>query len=299
MQAYVLLSKFPALYSEKKTFTLNMTSSHLGKVFTITGGASGMGAATARILAQRSAAAIAIADLHKQNLSSIKSEIEATNPNTKVMTTEVDVSSSSAVQAWVQSVINTFGTIDGCANVAGVPQAVGARKSPTILEETDETWKKTMGVNLDGIMFCTREQIRAMVPLPKSPRAIVNVSSLASLMHGADAYGYGASKTACASFTTSVSKDVYSFGIRVNAVSPSKNLVQTFILQFTFLILIGATMTPMIKQFFGPDVPDEAIQNMGLELLEPVDVARAIVFLLSEESSKITGVNLPVGLGIP
>ncbi|KAJ5772523.1 short chain dehydrogenase/oxidoreductase CpoX2 [Penicillium odoratum] len=236
-----------------------MTSNLLGKVLTITGGASGMSAATAKLLAQRSAAAIAIADLQKQNLASIKSEIEINYPKTKVLTTKVDVSSSSAVKSLIQSVITTFGTIDGCANVAGVLQAVGARKNPTILEETDETWKKTMSVNLDGIMFCTREQVRAMVPIPKSPRAIANVSSLASVMHSPDAYAYA--------------KDASSFGIRVNTVSPS------------------STMTPMMRQFFAADIQDQALENLGMELLEPVDIARAMVFLLSEESSKITGVN--------
>jgi chanoclavine-I dehydrogenase len=77
-----------------------------------------------------------------------------------------------------------------------------------------------MSVNIDGIMFSTREQVRAMVALPLAPRSIVNVASLASVLHTPDAYAYGASKRACASFSSSVAKDVLDFGIRVNTVSP-------------------------------------------------------------------------------
>jgi chanoclavine-I dehydrogenase len=197
-----------------------MTSNLNGKVFTVTGGASGMGAATARLLCQRGAAAVCIGDYNDQNFSTLDKELSAISPSTKIMTTKLDVSSSSQVKAWIESVVSAFGRLDGCANVAGVPQVVGARKKPTILEETDETWRRTMSVNLDGVMYCTREEVRAMVGLPKEPRSIVNVASLASVLHTPDAYAYGASKRACASLSSSVAKDVLDFGIRVNTVSP-------------------------------------------------------------------------------
>lgn len=199
-----------------------MASNLAGKIFTVTGGASGMGAATAKLLAQRSAAAVCIADRQVSLFEPIRKELSEVNPSTKVMATELDVSSSYSVARWLDQVVAVFGRLDGCANVAGVAQPVGARDSPTILGESDETWKKTMGVNLDGIMYCTREQVRTMVQLPKAPRTIVNVSSLASYIHTPDAYAYSASKRACASFSTSVAKDVHGFDIRVNTVSPGK-----------------------------------------------------------------------------
>jgi chanoclavine-I dehydrogenase len=191
-----------------------------GKIFTITGGTSGMGAATAKLLAQRSASAICIADKQTGLFENIKAELAKISLSTEVVTSDVDVSSSQAVSDWLDNVVDQFGGLDGCANVAGVPQPIGRRSQPTILEETDETWRKTISVNLDGIMYCTREQVRKMVELPKAPRAIVNVASLASMLHTPDAYAYGASKHACASFTSSVAKDVYKSGIRVNTVSP-------------------------------------------------------------------------------
>ncbi|KAL3474485.1 hypothetical protein BJX99DRAFT_248258 [Aspergillus californicus] len=258
-----------------------MLSSLKGKVFTITGGASGMGAATAKLLAQRSAGAVCIADRQLTLFQPLREELNMINPATKIMTTELDVSSSYSVALWLSQVVATFGRLDGCANVAGVAQQVGTRCRPTILEETDDTWKKTMAVNLDGILYCTREQVRTMLQLPKEPRAIVNTSSLASYIHTPDAYAYSASKTACASFSSSVAKDVYEFGIRVNTVSP------------------GATLTPMMSQFFADEVRDESLNGLGMDLLQPPDIARAMVYLLTEDSARITGANLPVGLGIP
>jgi len=239
-----------------------------------------MGAATAKLLAQRGAAAVCIGDFNTANFETVTKEIKELNPNCEVLTTQVNVTSSASVSSWIGTVISKFNRLDGSANVAGVPQIVGERAAPTILGETDEAWKKTMSVNIDGVMFSTREQVRAMIALPKAPRTIVNVASLASLLHTPDCYAYGASKRACASFSSSVAKDVLPFGIRVNTVSP------------------GATLTPMMKQFF-PAGEAEQLEDLGMDLLKPIDIARAIVYLLSDESDKITGVNLPVGTGAP
>lgn len=192
------------------------------KVFTVTGGASGMGAATAKLLAQCGAAAVCIGDYNDSNFAAIRAAVRQINSSTSIITTKLDVSSSRDVGSWISSVVEKFGRLDGSANVAGVPQVVGARAKPAILEESDETWRRTMEVNIDGIMYCTREQVRAMVGLPKARRSIVNVASLASVLHTPDAYAYGASKRACASFSSSVAKDVHSFGIRVNTVSPGR-----------------------------------------------------------------------------
>lgn len=198
----------------------NMGVPLMSKVFAVTGGASGMGAATCRLLAKNGAAAVCVGDWNTTNFTTMEEELKAINPSTQVLTTKLDVSQSSSVNSWIGEIIATFGRLDGAANVAGVPQVSGARKSPTILEETDEAWRRTMSVNIDGIFYCTRAEVKAMVELPKRRRAIVNVASLASMMHTPDTYAYGASKRACASFSSSVAKDVLPFGIRVNTVSP-------------------------------------------------------------------------------
>ena len=77
-----------------------------------------------------------------------------------------------------------------------------------------------MGINLNGIFYCNKAQIKAMMGLERKPRSIVNISSMASMMHGADCYSYGVSKAGVAYLTTSIAKDVAKYGIRVNTVSP-------------------------------------------------------------------------------
>lgn len=181
-----------------------------------------MGAATCRLLAKRGAAGVCIGDWNTANFVKMEEELKEINPSTTVFTTKLDVSNPASVNSWISEIISKFGRLDGAANVAGVPQVSGNRKAPTILEETDEMWRRTMSVNIDGIFYCTRAEVKAMVDLPETQvrRTIVNVASLASMMHTPDTYAYGASKRACASFSSSVAKDVFPFGIRVNTVSP-------------------------------------------------------------------------------
>jgi len=262
-----------------------MATSFASKVIAVTGGASGMGAATCRLLAQRGAAAICIGDWNTANFTTMEKEIKTINSSTEVVPTKLDVSSSSEVDAWIEGIISRFGRLDGAANVAGVPQVSGGREPgrPALLGETNEMWTRTMGVNIDGIFYCTRAQVKAMFGLPKTefPRSIVNVASLASLLHTPDAFAYGASKAANAHFSSSVARDVLPYGIRVNTVSP------------------GATNTPMMAQFFPKGNALEKTKSNGMNMMDASDIARAVVYLLSDESNHINGVNLPVGSGAP
>jgi chanoclavine-I dehydrogenase len=195
-----------------------------GKFFAVTGGASGMGLATCRMLAQRKAKAICIADYKDSQFGLVKTELEGINAGaTLIDLLKVDVSSSSEVAAWAEGVFSKYETLDGCVNAAGVAQAVGARKDVVnILGESDQTWRRTMGANLDGVFYCNREQVRVMLKCPKTrlPRSIVNIGSMASKMHTPDAFAYGASKAACAHLSTCIAKDVLQHGIRVNTILP-------------------------------------------------------------------------------
>ncbi|EEU45180.1 uncharacterized protein NECHADRAFT_80607 [Fusarium vanettenii 77-13-4] len=236
------------------------------RVFSVTGGASGMGAATVRLLAQHGAGAIWIADWNDGSFGQIKEDVERINPLTKVYTHKVDMSDPKQVDDWVASIIAESGVLHGAANVAG----------------------RSHGQ-------CSRE----------SHLTIVNVSSLASLLRGPSAFAYGASKAACAHFTSCVAKDVYSFGIRVNTVSSRQVNHQEIIIQLKAKAnLQGNTYTAMTKEFFGhmsKEETEQQLQKLGVntKMLEPEDVARVIVWLLSEASMDVNGVNLPVGEGAP
>lgn len=179
-----------------------------------------MGAAIASLLAQRGARAVCASDISDKGFSTLKESIAKTNSKTKVHTTVLDVTDPSAVIDWVKDIVDTFGDLHGAANVAGLPQPLGIRKQPAILEETDKDWKRVLGVNLDGVFYCTRAAVGAMKELPQGDRGIVNISSMASLKHDPDIYAYRTSKAACAHFSQSVAKDTNKLGIRINCVSP-------------------------------------------------------------------------------
>jgi chanoclavine-I dehydrogenase len=175
------------------------------------------------MLAQLGAGAIWVADWNTDNLAKLKEDMSNLGISTEIYTHRVDVSDSKQVSDWVDAIITRSGALHGAANVAGVSQPAFSGTHPAILTQTDDDWRRVFGVNIDGIMHCTRAQVRAMVDMPKGTRpAIVNVSSMASLLRGPSAFAYGASKAACTHFTSCVAKDVYQSGIRVNTVSPGE-----------------------------------------------------------------------------
>ncbi|KAJ5378381.1 chanoclavine-I dehydrogenase [Penicillium cosmopolitanum] len=280
---------------------MNMSS----KVFAVTGGASGMGAATCRLLAERGAYAICVGDVSPKGFEALRASIAAINPSVKLRCKILDVASSTSVDEWISDIISVFGELHGVANIAGLPQAIGERGVPAILEETDEEWRRILNVNLDGIFYCTRSEIKAMKNLPSANRAIVNVSSMASLQHNPDVYAYRTSKAACAHFTTSAAKDTTSLGIRINCVSPGlfvlllNNIIDDLSL-FLCLLSTGVTDTPMLGSFIrSADQVQEGWIKKGWNLMSAEDVARVVVWLLSDDSIPVFGSNINVGAGLP
>ncbi|KAK2873342.1 hypothetical protein FQN49_002416 [Arthroderma sp. PD_2] len=258
------------------------------RTFAITGGASGIGAATCRLLAERGAASICMGDLSNENMKEVEESIRKINPATKVHCRVLDVSSSSEVDSWVRDITSTFGELHGAANIAGIAQGAGIRQFPTLLGEDDKEWKKIFQVNLDGVFYATRAQVRAMrgvSPASSGDRSIVNVASIASMAHMPDVFAYGTSKAGCAYFTTCVAQDVIPFGIRANTVSP------------------GITRTPMLPRFVPSAKTQEEVEETykkeGYSVIEPEDVARTIVWLLSEDSRPVFGANINVGACMP
>ncbi|KAH2160095.1 hypothetical protein KXW33_005316 [Aspergillus fumigatus] len=255
------------------------------RIIAITGGPSGIGAATCRLLAERGAAVLCVCDISPKNFDDLKISIKKINPSTKVHCATVDVSSSVEVRQWIEGIISDFGDLHGAVNAAGIAQGAGMRNTPTIAEEVDEEWTRIMNTNLNGVFYCTREEVRAMKGLPATDRSIVNVGSIASVSHMPDVYAYGTSKGACAYFTTCVAADAFPLGIRINNVSP------------------GVTNTPMLPQFAPMaktfEEIEESYKKEGLSLIEAEDVARTIVWLLSEDSRPVFGANINVGACMP
>ena len=126
-----------------------------GKVYAITGGASGIGLATAKQLSQRGAT-VCIADISAASLAAA----DAAFKEAPHSTTQVDVSQRSQVDAWIAGIVAQFGRLDGAANIAGVIGPNHARG--TIADLDDDEWHRIIAVNLTGCMYCLRAELRAV-----------------------------------------------------------------------------------------------------------------------------------------
>lgn len=248
-----------------------------GKVYTITG-VAGIGLAVARQLYARGAK-VSLADIDPQALSDAVKHLTASTPSSdpdSIMTTQVDVGSAAQVDAWIAATVERFGRLDGCANMAGViGRHHGIRK---LVEQEDSEWDLIMRVNLTGLMYCMRAQLRKMAELgpPKeggsSTRSIVNAASIQGLRGFAKHAAYSASKHGVIGLTRSVAKEVAGDGVRVNAVAPGT--IQTPLLDKSIDIMGGA----------APAMP-HAIQRLGTA----DEVAQTVLFLLSDASCYTTG----------
>jgi NAD(P)-dependent dehydrogenase (short-subunit alcohol dehydrogenase family) len=220
-----------------------------GKVALVTGGGSGIGAATVDLLRQRGATVVS-ADLHADEGAEV-----------------LDVTDESAVDALVAAILERHGRLDVAANVAGTPGVYAH-----VADATTASWRDTMAVNLDGVFFCMRAELRAMRGQGRG--SIVNVASSAGRMGVPGLAAYSASKHAVLGLTKSAALEVARDGIRVNAVCP------------------GSVRTPMLRGFVGGD--EELLEKMGrrapmARLGEPSEIAEAVVWLLSDAAGFVTG----------
>ncbi|HSV77690.1 MAG TPA: SDR family NAD(P)-dependent oxidoreductase [Ramlibacter sp.] len=247
-----------------------------GKTIVVTGAGSGIGAACVRRLHAEGASVVA-ADLRKQDVDKLAAEI---GDGGRIHAAELDVSNRDAVVALIADAGKRFGNLYGLVNSAGI-RGVG-----NVLDFEEEAWRRVLAVNLDGTFHACQAFARALRDA-KAPGAIVNITSGAGIVGIPNRLGYSASKFAVSGITKSMSLELASLGIRVNAVAP------------------GMIRTPMTSTMFqDPDNVRKirAAHPIGREG-EPEDVAAAICFLLSSDAAFITGVVLPVDggntVGIP
>ncbi|KAK2602670.1 hypothetical protein N8I77_009184 [Diaporthe amygdali] len=237
-----------------------------GKVFAITGGASGIGLATAQNLA-RKGAIVCIADLDQSALDSAGSLF--TSQKRSFKTSKVDVSKRTDVEAWLESIVSEFGRLDGAANVAGIIGKGHGRDAVTALN--DDEWDRIIAVNLTGMMYCLRAELRRIV----DGGSIVNVASIHGTKGFARHAAYDASKHGVIGLTKAAAQENGPREVRVNAVAP------------------GSIYTPLMQKHWdlsgrAADAPfDEpsAFQRQGTA----EEVANVIVFLLGPDSTFVSG----------
>ena len=188
------------------------TSSMTGKVIAITGGASGIGLATAHLLASRGAT-LSLADVSESGLETASTAIKATH-DVEILIFSLDVRNADQVDTWIKKTIVQFGKLDGAANIAGViPKSIGVGG---VAEMEAEEWEFIIGVNLTGVMHCMRTQMRTI----SDGGSIVNASSIAGLTGRPNNAAYAASKHEVIGLTKSAAKEIGTRGVRVNAFAP-------------------------------------------------------------------------------
>jgi len=235
----------------------------------VTGGARGIGKAIA-LTFLREGAKVAIIDSDKERLEILKKEINKENEEAIVI--PCDITKSSEVNGRVDEVRKRFGRIDILVNNAGII------RRGTIETVTEEDWDQVIKVNLKGTFNCCK----AVAGIMKQQRygKIINVSSIAGKMGDiTSAPGYGPSKAGVDALTKTLARQLAPYGINVNGVAPH------------------AIETEMSAQW-SEERRKEIITSIPLGRLgKPEDVAEAVLFLVSDEASFITGEILDVNGG--
>jgi len=242
----------------------------VAKVAVVTGGARGIGAATAIALAD-AGARIVIGDL----------EAEAGRATADAVGGEfvrADISRAADVEALMNAAVDRFGGLDVLVNNAGVVLANSA------LETSEEEWDRILAINLKGAWLCARAAVPHMIR--RGGGAIVNVASNAGLVGFPNAAAYCASKGGLAHLTKAMALDFAPFKVRVNAVCP------------------GHTRTPMADSFVASQADPEAflddfvrLQHPLGRMAEPEEIAHCIRFLAGDDASFVTGAVLPADGG--
>jgi len=246
-----------------------------GKIAVITGVASGIGRATAIIFA-REGAKMVIADVNEEGLNETLRRVKEEGGSGAV-TKIVDVAVEEDVRTLIEFAIETYSQIDILCNNAGVLGRLSK------LEDLDaDEWRTVFGVNVMGAAFGIKHVAKHMQE--RRYGAIVNTASIAGIRSGAGGNAYSASKAAIINLTQTAACDLGGYNVRVNAVCPG---------------LIETGMTQPVFDY-ARDKGKEAKLGSRCELRrygEPEEVARAILFLASDEASYITGQALPVDGG--
>ena len=245
------------------------------KVTLITGGAAGIGRATADRFVEEGAE-VALCDLNQE-----AGEAAAMELGPRVTFRQVDVTDREQVRGWVEDVVSKYGRVDVLINNAGILRdglLVKMKEGELIKEMAEDDFDSVVAVNLKGVFTCTQAVAPHMIR--QRSGVILNASSVVGIDGNLGQTNYVATKAGLVGMTKVWARELGRYNIRVNAVAP------------------GFTATDIIRS-----VPQKIIEGMRARtplgrLGQPQDIANAYVFLASEEASFISGEVLRVDGGL-
>ncbi|PKN91820.1 MAG: 3-oxoacyl-ACP reductase [Chloroflexi bacterium HGW-Chloroflexi-6] len=245
------------------------------KVSLITGGAAGIGKATALRFAQEGAKVV-ICDLNEEAGKALLVEL---GPDSRFFA--VNVADRQEVQAWVEAVVAHYGRVDVLINNAGILRDglfVRVKDGELVKQMEEASWDAVIDVNLKGVFNCT--QAVAPYMIKQGGGVVVNASSVVGLYGNFGQTNYVAAKAGVIGMTKVWARELGRYNIRVNAVAP------------------GFILTEMVRQ-----MPENILNEMKSHtplgrLGEPVDIANAYVWLASDEAAFVHGTTLSVDGGI-
>jgi NAD(P)-dependent dehydrogenase (short-subunit alcohol dehydrogenase family) len=237
------------------------------QVAIVTGAGRNIGEDICKLFAQEGAQ-VAVVDLDPGRGSRVAAEINGHHPN-KAISVVCDVASASSVEQMVQTVVHAFGGVDILVNNAAWTD------HKTIFDITEEEWDRVMNVCLRSVWYCTRATARVMTEQKRQGR-IINIASTSGHWGRKEATAYTTAKAGVLNLTRSIAVQLAPAGIRVNSISPNR---------------IGS---PVGQE----EVPENrVVRNLAGRRGVPLDIAKAAVFLASDESDFIYAVDLPVDGG--
>ena len=255
-----------------------------GKVAIVTGSAGGIGRGIAVKFAQEGCN-VAVVDINMQGANETLNEV--TKLGREGLAIQADVTNSAQLQAMAEQVVKKFGKIDILVNNAGTLFTVADHDKKSVADIPEEQWDKLVEINLKGCFLCCK----IVVPYMKEKKygKIVNFSSLGAIHPPAVCPHYNAAKAGIMGLTLDMAAELGPFNITVNSIMPGP--IRTPF----YDPLLGAMSEEDRDARFAGMSAGVPLQRMGT----PEDVAGAALFLSSELSSYVSGVNLLVAGGLP